>query len=229
MRKPAIIFDLDGTLVDSVYQHVTAWHSALRNHRILLAQWRIHRAIGMSGSLFLPKLLRDEGYSHSKKLVALLEAAHAKQFHMLSRNIEPLPGSNELLRLLRRRSIPFAVATSGNARQTMRLLHRITDKLDFPIVTADDVEAAKPAPDLFEVAAQKLERVPNDSFIVGDSVWDVLAGRRMNASVVAVRSGGFDGHELQEAGAYRVYADVLELSQSLEQLGIETDNAKDSV
>jgi phosphoglycolate phosphatase-like HAD superfamily hydrolase len=111
----------------------------------------------------------------------------------------------------------------------MLLLHRVTEKVDFPIVTADDVQAAKPAPDLFELAAQKLERAPNDCFIVGDSVWDVLAGRRMNASVVAVRSGGFDGHELQEAGAYRVYADALELSQSLEELGIQTRNAKDSV
>jgi HAD superfamily hydrolase (TIGR01509 family) len=220
MRQPAIIFDLDGTLVDSVYQHVTAWHGALRNHRILLAQWRIHRAIGMSGSLFLPKLLRDEGCSYSKKLVVRLEAAHAKQFHKLSRSVEPLPGSKELLRSLRRRSIPFAVATSGDAQQTMSLLHRVTDKIDFPVVTADDVQAAKPAPDLFDVAAQKLEIAPNECFIVGDSVWDVLAGRRMNASVVAVRSGGFDGHELQEAGAYRVYADALELSQSLEQLGI---------
>jgi HAD superfamily hydrolase (TIGR01509 family) len=229
MRQPAIIFDLDGTLVDSVYQHVTAWHGALRNHRILLAQWRIHRAIGMSGTLFLPKLLRDEGYPHSKKFVAHLEAAHAKQFHKLSRNIEPLPGSNLLLRSLRRRSIPFAVATSGHSQQTMLLLHRVTEKVDFPIVTADDVQAAKPAPDLFELAAQKLERAPNDCFIVGDSVWAVLAGRRMNASVVAVRSGGFDGHELQEAGAYRVYADALELSQSLEELGIQTRNAKDSV
>jgi HAD superfamily hydrolase (TIGR01509 family) len=233
MRQPAIIFDLDGTLVDSVYQHVTAWHGALRNHRILLAQWRIHRAIGMSGTLFLPKLLRDEGYPYSKKLVAHLEAAHAKHFHKLSRNIEPLPGSNELLRLLRQRSLPFAVATSGDSQQTMLLLHRVTDKVDFPIVTADDVQAAKPAPDLFELAAQKLERAPNDCFIVGDSVWDVLAGRRINASVVAVRSGGFDGHELQESGAYRVYADALELSQSLEQLGIpatrETRNARDFV
>ena len=104
----------------------------------------------------------------------------------------------------------------------MLLLHRVTDEVDFPIVTADDVQAAKPAPDFFELAAQKLERAPNDCFIfiVGGSVWDVLAGRRMNASVVAVRSGGFDGHESQESGAYRVYADALELSQSLEQLGI---------
>lgn len=220
MRRTAIIFDLDGTLVDSVYQHVTAWHAALRSRRIVLSQWRIHRAIGMSGALFLPKLLRDEGHPYSKNLVARLEAAHARLFNGLVRSIETLPGSKDLLRSLRRRSIPFAVATSGDARQTTRLLHRITDKVDFPVVTADDAQAAKPAPDLFEVAAQKLERASSDCFIVGDSVWDVLAGRRMNASVIALQSGGFDRHELQESGAYRVYADTLELGQSLEQLGI---------
>jgi beta-phosphoglucomutase-like phosphatase (HAD superfamily) len=87
-------------------------------------------------------------------------------------------------------------------------------------VTADDVEAAKPAPDLFQVAAQKLEREPGDCFVIGDSVWDVLAGRRMKAAVVALRTGGFDGRELQESGAYRVYADPRELNESLEQLGM---------
>ena len=86
------------------------------------------------------------------------------------------------------------------------------------MVTADDVASARPAPDLFELAAEKLEKDPAECFVVGDSVWDVLAGRRMKASVVALRTGGFDRHELQESGAYRVYTDPLELSESLEQL-----------
>jgi phosphoglycolate phosphatase-like HAD superfamily hydrolase len=81
------------------------------------------------------------------------------------------------------------------------------------------VDAAKPAPDLFELAASKLEKDPMECFVVGDSIWDVLAGRRMKAAVIALRTGGFDGHELQESGAYRVYADPLELSESLGQLG----------
>ena len=220
LKTPGIIFDLDGTLVDSVYQHVFAWHEALRVNRIYVAQWRIHRAIGMSGSLFLPKLLRDEKLSHSPVRIGRLETAHKKHFNRLVSRIDPLPGTTELLKLLQKESIPFAIATSGAAGQTKRLLARIPDRPGCPVVTADDVQAAKPAPDLFHVAAQKLEREPGDCFIVGDSVWDVLAARRMKAAAVALRTGGFDGHELQESGAYRVYADPQELSESLEQLGL---------
>jgi HAD superfamily hydrolase (TIGR01509 family) len=220
LKTPGIIFDLDGTLVDSVYEHVVTWNETLRAARLSVAQWRIHRAIGMSGHLFLTKLLRDEGFRHSPAFIARLEANHQKYFNRLIARIDPLPGASELLRLLQKQSIPFAIATSGSAAQTKRLLARIPNRPDCPIVTADDVEAAKPAPDLFALAAQKLEREPADCFIVGDSVWDVLAGRRMQAAVVALTTGGFDAHELQASGAYRVYADPRELSDSLEQLGL---------
>ena len=174
----------------------------------------------MGGSLFLPKLLRDEGFRHSKALVARLEAKHQKLFDRSIGRIDALPGAGELLRLLERQSIPFAIATSGNAGQTKRLLARIPSRPDSPVLTADDVQAAKPAPDLFRLAAQKLEREPEDCFIVGDSVWDVLAARRMKSAAVALRTGGFDGQELQGSGAYRVYADLRELADSLEQLGL---------
>jgi HAD superfamily hydrolase (TIGR01509 family) len=220
LKTPGIIFDLDGTLVDSVYQHVSTWNDTLRAARITVPQWRIHRAIGMSGTLFLPKLLRDEGFRHAPDFIKRLEAAHQKRFNRLIGQIEPFPGASELLKTLKKRSVPFAVATSGSSDQTKRVLARIPDRPDCPVITADDVEAAKPAPDLFHVAAQRLEREPGDCFVVGDSVWDVLAGRRMKAAVVALRTGGFDGHELQESGAYRVYADPLELGESLEQLGL---------
>ena len=224
LKTPGIIFDLDGTLVDSVYQHVDAWHETLRAARVSVSQWRIHSAIGMGGTLFLPKLLRDEKARHSSAIVARLEAAHKKHFDRLISRIDELPGAGDLLRLLKRRSIPFAVATSGDAGQTKRLLARIPNRPDCPVVTADDVNAAKPAPDLFHLAAQRLEREPGDCFIVGDSVWDVLAGRRMKAAVVALQSGGFASHELQASGAYRVYADPAELAASIEQLGLAPDS-----
>jgi HAD superfamily hydrolase (TIGR01509 family) len=215
-----MIFDLDGTLVDSVYQHVVTWHETLRTSRLAISQWRIHRAIGMGGSLFLPKLLRDEGLRHSQALVARLEATHQKLFDRLIGRIDPLPGAGELLRLLERWSVPFAIATSGGVGQTKRLLARISNRPECAVLTADDVEAAKPAPDLFRLAAQKLERAPEDCFVVGDSVWDVLAARRMKAAAVALQTGGFDSQELQGSGAYRVYADLRELGGSLEQLGL---------
>ena len=221
-----MIFDLDGTLVDSVYQHVSAWREALLKHGIAAAQWRIHRAIGMSGRLFLPKLLKNEGHHASLILIRRLEAAHAKYFNRLIGQIDPFPGSLPLLKQLKRRSIPFAIATSGEAKVTHRLLKRIVGMPACPVITADDVDAAKPAPDLFEVAASRLEKEPHDCFVVGDSLWDVLAGRRMRASVVALRTGGFDSHELQESGAYRVYADPFELSDNLEQLGFSAESSK---
>lgn len=149
MKTPGIIFDLDGTLVDSVYQHVASWHETLRTARLAVSQWRIHRAIGMGGSLFLPKLLRDEGLRHSQGLITRLESTHQKHFDRMIGRIDALPGAGELLRLLKRRSIPFAIATSGAAGQTKCLLARISNRPDCPVVTADDVEAAKPAPDLF--------------------------------------------------------------------------------
>jgi HAD superfamily hydrolase (TIGR01509 family) len=226
MKLPGIIFDLDGTLVDSVYQHVVSWHEALRSSGIICAQWRIHRAIGMSGKQFLPKLLRDEGQHHSHRLIERLESAHAKHFNRLVRSIAPIRGAAQLMNMLKQRSIEFAIATSGDANQTKTLLARIKGRAACPVVTADDVAEAKPAPDLFELAADKLQKDPADCFVVGDSVWDVLAGRRMKASVIALRSGGFDGRELQESGAYRVYEDVRELGQSLEQLGIPAESDK---
>lgn len=226
MRPPGIIFDLDGTLVDSVYQHVVSWHRALASRGISCAQSRIHRAIGMSGKQFLPKLLRDEGYRPSRRLIERLESAHAKHFNRIIRSVAPFQGTTRLLKVLKRRSIEFAIATSGSAAQTKALLARIKGRPACPVITADDVAEAKPSPDLFELAAVKLKKDPSDCFVVGDSVWDVLAGRRMKASVVALRSGGFDYHELQEAGAYRVYEDVRELEQSLGQLGIPAESDK---
>jgi HAD superfamily hydrolase (TIGR01509 family) len=220
MKPPALIFDLDGTLVDSVYEHVSTWHRALRKFGVEAPQWKIHRAIGMSGKLFLPKLLKELGHRSSPALVSRLESARAPLFAKLIPSIAALPRASELLNLLRRHKIPFAIATSGDGAQARRLLRRIPKLPDCPIVTADDVAAAKPAPDLFELAASELGRDPGECFVVGDSVWDVLAGRRMKAAAIGLLSGGFDKRELQDAGAYRVYADPLELSESLEQLGI---------
>jgi beta-phosphoglucomutase-like phosphatase (HAD superfamily) len=153
MRQPGIIFDLDGTLVDSVYQHAAAGHDTFRNSGITAAQWRFHRAIGMSGKLFLPKLLRDEGLPHSRALIGRLESGHSKRFTRPIRDIAPRPGAANLLKQLKRRSIPFAIATSGNGRQTRRVLRRVVGLPECPVITADDLAAGKPA-HLFERTAK---------------------------------------------------------------------------
>jgi beta-phosphoglucomutase-like phosphatase (HAD superfamily) len=204
-------------LVDSVYDHVSAWHEALRKSGIEMPQWKIHRAIGMSGKLLLPKLPRELKQKHSPSIISRLEVAHASLFRGLIARIAPLPGPSGLLKLLNRREIRFAIATSGSRNHARRLLRRIRRRPLCPVITADAVTVAKPAPDLFELAAKKLGRDPSECFVVGDNVWGVLAGRRIRASGIGLLSGGFDKNELQDAGAYRVYADVEELRENLEQ------------
>jgi phosphoglycolate phosphatase-like HAD superfamily hydrolase len=219
-QQPALIFDLDGTLVDSVYFHVAVWHQVLEQKGIDVPQWRIHRAVGMSGSFFLPKLLRDFGYSDGRALVNQLEEAHKRLFGRTIPRVRRFAGVPELLQTLRRSEVKVAIATSGGLGHTNQLLRTVKLGLRIPVLTGDDVESAKPAPDIFELAAKKLGRPPTDCFVVGDSVWDVLAARRMKAPAVALLTGGFSRQDLIEAGAYRVYEDLSELNESLEELGI---------
>lgn len=223
-KLPAILFDVDGTLVDSVYQHVSAWHQTLQQRNFDVPHFRIHRAIGMSGKLFLPKLLRELRVRVTHRLLQQLEDRQDALYGKSISSIVPLPGALELLRVLDRRRVPWAIATSGNRRRTTQMLRHFKIAAHHPIITADDVAKAKPAPDVFKFAAARLNRSSSDCFVIGDSVWDILAARRMGASGIGLLGGGYSREELQDAGAYRVYQDPLELGLSLEQLGILNEN-----
>jgi HAD superfamily hydrolase (TIGR01549 family) len=220
VQQPALIFDIDGTLTDSVYVHIAVWHQVLERKNIDVPQWRIHRAVGMSGSFFLPKLLRDVGYADHHGQVKKLELAHKVLFSRAMQKIRRLAGVSELFQTLRLANVQVAIATSGGRHHTNQLLRKVKLSSTIPVLTGDDVASAKPAPDIFQLAAKRLGRSPTDCFIVGDSVWDVLAARRMKAAAVAVLTGGFSRQDLIEAGAYRVYEDLLVLNDSLEELGI---------
>src|SRR5690349_259817 len=148
-RTIAFLFDLDGTLVDSVYEHVLAWREALEAVGIELSVWRIHRRIGMSGGLMTSALLRESGAEISAALVDELQGRHAEAYARRSLQVRPLPGAKDLLRALSAAAIPWTIATSGlmaAARPTLDALG--IDVARVPVVTRDQVAHAKPDPDL---------------------------------------------------------------------------------
>ena len=219
---PAFLFDLDGTLIDSVYQHVIAWRAALLAIGIDLSVWRIHRRIGMSGGLFVSALLRETGRSLSKADIDRLQLAHAEQYRAQMDTVTPLPGATDLLGFLTDAGVPWAIATSGYAATARPALGLLGLAEDTPMVTRDLVRHAKPDPDLFLAAAALLDIDPRQAFVVGDSVWDLLAARRAGALGVGLLSGGYGREELERAGAYRVYADPAEMLARIDELGVRT-------
>jgi HAD superfamily hydrolase (TIGR01509 family) len=219
-RGPAFLFDLDGTLVDSVYQHVLAWQEALEAAGIELAVWRIHRRIGMSGGLFVNALLRETGRPLSAEEAVKLQQLHAEAYARRSGQVRPLPGARELLAYLSGVGVPWAIATSGNIVTARPVLETLALGAKPPIITRDQVEHAKPDPDLFLAAAAKLGVAITDSIVVGDSVWDLLAAQRARALGVGLLSGGYGQDELERAGAYRVYQDPADMLRHLDELGV---------
>ncbi len=220
-RHPAFLFDLDGTLIDSVYQHVIAWRLALADCGIELAVWKIHRRIGMSGGLFVNALLRELGYPLDPDVTQRIGDLHAAHFATLADQVRPLPGAIELLQTLTETGVPWAIATSGQMRSARHGLDML-GVLDgpAPIITRDLVRYAKPDPDLFLAAAEELDVPIQSSWVIGDSIWDLLAARRAFALGVGFRSGGYGGDELREAGAYRVYDDPADLLSHLDEVGV---------
>jgi HAD superfamily hydrolase (TIGR01509 family) len=216
----AFVFDLDGTLVDSVYHHVLAWQEALHRDGVELSVWRIHRKIGMSGGLLANAMLRETGRPVSDEDAARLRRAHAEAYARTLPNVRPLPGARDLLARLTELGVPWSIATSGyleSAGPTIDLLD-VPDGV--PVITRDRVRWAKPDPDLFLAAIEELDVAPQDAVVVGDSVWDLLAAQRARALGVGVLSGGYGADELHRAGAYRVYADPADLLGHLDEVGV---------
>jgi HAD superfamily hydrolase (TIGR01509 family) len=221
-RALGLLFDVDGTLVDSVYQHVLAWHEALMEEHIDLSVWRIHRKIGMSGGLFLDALRRETQTEISAELAARLQRRHAEGFIARMDQVRPLPGARELLARLTDLEVPWAMATSGR-RETAQYTTAMLDvPPDVPVVTRDDVARAKPDPDLFLAAAQRLDVPADQCFVVGDSIWDLLAATRARALGIGLLTGGYGREELEQAGAYRVYEDPADLLDHLDEIGVRS-------
>ena len=218
--ETAFLFDLDGTLVDSVYQHVLAWREALETEGIALSVWRIHRKIGMSGGLFTNILMRETGLEIEPARMQRLRQAHAASYKRLSADIRPLPGARELLAFLSDAGIPWAIATSGRMETAGPVLETLgVDLQRVPVVTRDQVRYAKPDPDLFLAAAERLSVPIEMSTVVGDAVWDMLASKRARSLGIGLLSGGYGAEELERAGAYRVFEDPADLLRHIDEVG----------
>jgi HAD superfamily hydrolase (TIGR01549 family) len=218
--QTSFLFDLDGTLVDSVYEHVLAWRDALDEEGIDLSVWRIHRKIGMSGGLFTNMLLRETGLDITEERINRLRTLHAEAYLKRARKIPPLPGARELLAYLSEAGIPWAIATSGRMETARPVIENLGVDFDkVPVVTRDQVKYAKPDPDLFLAAAERLNVDIETACVVGDSIWDMLAARRARALGIGLLSGGYGREELERSSAYRVYEDPADLLYHIDEVG----------
>jgi HAD superfamily hydrolase (TIGR01509 family) len=216
----ALIFDLDGTLVDTVYAHVFAWQRAFAEEGMPIDGWRIHRRVGMSGGLFTRAAAREVGRDFSPAEAEALQRRHGELFRELLPERRPLPGAVQLLADLRAAGVTHGIATSGRRPEIDSSLDALGVAPDLVIVERGDVERAKPEPDLFLACAERLGVSPSECYVIGDAVWDLLAARRAGMLSVGLLSGGYGEAELTSAGAYRVYRDAEELRSSLDELGV---------
>jgi HAD superfamily hydrolase (TIGR01509 family) len=221
--QPAFLFDLDGTLIDSVYQHVLAYREALGKVGIDLPSWMIHRRIGMSDELVIRAFMRDSGHRLSPKNLERLKQLHDKAFKSRLNDVRVLPGAKELLRVLAKLKVPYAIGTSSKRENAKRSLKLLGIGKDVPVITGEEVSNAKPSPDLFLTTAERLGVEPIHCVVIGDSVWDLLAAQRAQARGIGLLCGGYGEDELARAGAYRVYRDPADLLAHLDEVGVRVE------
>jgi HAD superfamily hydrolase (TIGR01509 family) len=189
----ALIFDLDGTLVDTVYAHVFAWQRALAEAGMPIDGWRIHRRIGMSGGLFTRAVAREVGRPIVPEVAELLQRRHGEIFRGLLPDRRPLPGAVELLAQLRGLGVVHGIATSGARPEIDASLDALGIGPETVVVERGSVSRAKPEPDLFLACQRALGVEVDDCYVVGDAVWDLLAARRARMLSVGLLSGGYGG------------------------------------
>ena len=209
------ILDIDGTLVDTNYQHAIAWYRAFKQHGIVLPIWRIHRHIGMGGDQVVGALTdeeteRDKGDD--------IRASEKTLYFQLIDEVQPMSGSRELIEQLKARGHTVVLASSAKEDEVDHYLD-LLDARDLADgwTSSADVESTKPAPDLVSAALERAGGSPEDAVMVGDTPWDVEAAAKAGVPTVAVLTGGFGLAELEEAGAKAVFESVAELCQQLDQ------------
>ena len=208
--RPGVIFDIDGTLLDTNYLHTLAWGRALRRASIDVPMARIHRVIGMGGDKMLASLIGERRPD--------LSEAHGQEFGKLRAEMCPLPGAAELLRTVRQMGLAVVIGTSAKPSEVPFMLRTIGagDIFD-AVVDSGDVEQSKPAPDIFARALKQANLDPQRSMAVGDTGWDVEAARRAGLACVGVLTGGWSAGELEDAGAVAVYESPADLLHRLAQ------------
>lgn len=216
----ALVFDLDGTLVDTVYAHVFAWQLTLEEAGMPIDGWRIHRRIGMSGGLFTRAVAREVGHELTAEQTRFLQDRHGEVFRTLLPRRRPLPGAAQLLARLRALGVPHGIATSGRRPDIDESIAALGVPPGTAVVDRSAVVHAKPAPDLFLACQRQLGVAPEDCYVVGDAVWDMLGARRARMLGIGVLTGGYGQDELLGAGAYQVVRDAAELDEALDELGV---------
>jgi len=219
----AIVFDLDGTLVDSVYEHVISWKRAFADEGLHVPGFMIHNKVGMSGRLMVRQVLRETRQRVSLKKMKAIEELHKSYFSRMLPLVGTLPGAQALLDRLSSVGVRWAIGTGGDRKAVAAQLKSLRIPDSVPVTTGDDVAEAKPEPEIFMVAAERLGVRITQSIIVGDSVWDLLAACRGKALGIGLLSGGYCSSDLERAGAYRVYKDPADLLTHLEELGLPAD------
>ena len=213
MPTPAILFDIDGTLVDSNYLHVHAWQRAFAEVGVDVESWRIHRGIGMDGSSLLDELLPDDAEDAKDRAKDLHSRFYQETAHLL----KPLPGTRRLLDLVAATGLQVVLATSA-PEDELALLRKVLDQDEIvsAVTSSGDVDTAKPNPDIVEVALQRAKVGADRAVFVGDSIWDIRAAARAGVECIGVESGGVDRLRLQDEGAVAVYRNPRDLADQLD-------------
>jgi len=216
----ALVFDLDGTLVDSVYAHVLAWQSAIEEAGLVVDGYRLHRHVGSSGNLIVRFAQRETGRDLSAEQMETIHRRHGELFRQMVPNPRPLPGAIEMFRALRAARIPHAIATASYRPLINASLDAVGVGPEAVVVEGKGELQGKPEPDLFLAARKQLGVAVAECIAVGDAVWDHVAARRAGMVSVGVLTGGYGEEELYHAGAFRVYRTIADLLQNLDELGI---------
>jgi len=212
-RVDTAVLDVDGTLVDTVYQHTMAWATAFGEVDVDVPLWRLHRAVGIGGDRYVAEVAGDDvERRHGDRL----RDRHDELFGREIDRVRPLPGAPELLRELGDRGLKVVMASSGVAEHTERLLRLVgADRTSQGATSSSDVDQSKPAPDLIEAAIEKVDG--DRAVVVGDAVWDVTAAVNAGVRSIGLLSGGFGEGELRAAGADQVFADAQDLLDHLDE------------
>ena len=220
----AVLFDIDGTLVDSNYLHIDAWDRAFVSAGHPVETWRIHRAIGMDSGKLIERLLEPGEGADVGSVSEVVKDAHGRFYAAMADRLRAFAGARELLGELAARGRTVVLATSAPQHELDTLLDvlKVGDSVDV-VTSGADVESAKPDPDLVEVALTRASVSAEQAVMVGDSVWDVIAASRAGVRTIGVLSGGYSADELLSAGAVAVYDDIADLLTRLDDSPIGSD------
>jgi HAD superfamily hydrolase (TIGR01509 family) len=216
----ALVFDLDGTLVDTVYAHVLAWQFALGEVGVTVPGHRLHRHVGSSGNLIIRYAQREAGRELSTEQMTTVRRRHEELFREILPRPQPLPGASEVFEVLGKSKIPCAIATASYRPVINTSLEAVRVGPETIVVEGKGTLHGKPEPDLFLASREQLGTRAEDCIIVGDAIWDHVGARRAGMISVGVLTGGYGEEELYHAGAYRVYRNIADLLHNLDELGI---------